>query len=338
MLEAWLNRTRDWLKVPEQLLPLPEQEFAQWALARVCRQSRHAALACPLAYVWGEAGSGKSSLIRQELRTRSPDLRGRMIVAQAAEWLAEISEDSPTAERFDFLSHADLLVCEDLHDLDAAADETVRLVSLLNHAVEMRLPVIVTADRLPSQLPHAPPRLINRLQGGLLAGIRPLPGSSKQRLGTFWVKEGLVPARGASVRLYNDPAIVTAGLLQSRLLERNLPDSINDGSMGVRRNSHELELVAEVVSRDFHLTVQDLRSGARRRTLQVPRDVAMSLARELTPYPLAVIGHFFGCQSHTSVGRSASRLKQRLSDTPTLRQQVQLLRTKLRQELSADCG
>ncbi len=334
MLDAWLNRTQDWLKVPEKLLPLPEQEFARWTLNRVARQSRQAPLTCQSVFLWGEAGSGKSALIRQELRAQSPLRRRSTIIAAAVEWLAWLSDDLQLNEMLSLESHADLLVCEDLQNATPDAGDTDRLASWLDQAAERRVPVLITADRLPSQIPHLSPRLVDRLQGGLLTGIRPLCGSSKQRLGAFWSKEGIAPAQNPVAKLWNDPTLITAGQLHSRLLARNASATVSDS----RRNSRALVLVAEVVSRDFHLSIDDLRSGARRRTLQIPRDVAMSLARELTTYPLAAIGQYFGCQSHTSVGRSTARLQQLLIDAPTLRQQVQSLRAELRQELSADCG
>lgn len=338
MLDAWLNRTRDWLKIPETLLPLPEQEFAQWALSRAAKPSRPGPLSCPLVHVWGDPGSGKSSLVRQALRQYSTTRRRAIIVASAIEWSLWLADESNADHFLQGSSHLELLICENLQDVNDVPGDSQRLASWFDAAVAARVPVIVTADRLPSQISSLSPRLINRLQGGLFAGIRPLGVESKQRLWNFWTSRTALAPPAIHTAVWNDPVITAAGQLRSFLD----PNERREQTLRRRSNSEpdpvSLELVADAVSRDFQVTVADLRSGARTRNLRIPRDLAMSLAHELTPYSLAVIGRFFGCRSHTSVTRSRSRLQQLVQDAPSLRQQLQILRAKLRQELSSDCG
>jgi chromosomal replication initiator protein len=338
MLDAWLNRTRDWLKIPDTLLPLPEQEFAQWALSRAAKQSRPGPLSCPLLHVWGDPGCGKSSLVRQALRPYSTVRRRAVIAASAVEWSFWLADESNADSFLWAPSHLELLICDNLQDLNDLSGDSQRLASWFDAAVAARVPVIVTADRLPSQISNLSPRLVNRLQGGLFAGIRPLSGESKQRLWDSWTSRTSPQPSASHAFLLNDPSITAAGQLRSFLD----PDERREQTLRQQSLSEPdpqlLEMVADAVSRDFQVSVADLRSGARTRNLRIPRDLAMSLARELTPYPLAAIGRFFGCRSHTSVTRSCSRLQQLVLDAPSLRQQLQILRAKLRQELSSDCG
>lgn len=336
MLEVWLNRTREWLSPAEKLLPLPEQEFAGWALARLTRSSETAPHPWMATTICGDSGSGKSSLIRQALRQTPGAGRRKIVVADAVEWSRWITETSEFGLPAIGPGKIDVMVCENLDQLENPQSDGDRLASLLDQARQERIPVIVTSDGLPSQIELLSPRLLNRLQGGLLVGIRPLGEESQQRLLQLWSTQGLVSPVWLNRAI--NPLISTAGqLLQTATHPVHLSTHSVTAAVEAPENL-SLELVAEMVAQDFQVPVADLCSGTRMQSLKIPRGVAMSLARELTGYPLTTIGRHFGCRSHTSVVRSCSRLQQLLPEAPSLRQQIQQLRANLRRQLSAECG
>ncbi len=330
MLDAWLKRTRDWLAPAEHLLPLPEQEFAGWALARLNRPSSSAPHACLATTIYGDPGAGKSALLRQALRHAPGASRRKIVVADAGEWSQRIAELSEQGQPLIVAGNLDVLVCKHLQQLGDPSGDGDRLASLLDQAREVRTPVIVTTDCLPSQIENLSPRLANRLQGGLLAGIRPLSGVSQQRLVQHWSAQGLIST--ATPFPASNPLITTAGQLRQIVAQETRTP--------VRTNSEtvSLELVAELVADGFQIPIGELCSGSRMQSLKIPRGVAMSLAREFTGYPLTTISRHFGCRSHTAVVRSCSRLQQLLPEAPSLRQQIQQLRAKLCRQMSAECG
>lgn len=330
MLDAWLKRTRDWLAPAEHLLPLPEQEFAGWALARLNRSSSGASHAWLATTIYGEPGSGKSALLRQSLRQAPGAVRRKIVVADAGEWSQRVAELSEQGQPAIAVGNLDVLVCENLQQLGDPSGDGDRLASLLDQAREAQIPVIVTSDSLPSQIENLSPRLANRLQGGLLVGIRPLSGDSQQWLVQYWSAQGIISATVPFPGV--NPLITTAGQLRQMVAEET--------RNAVRTNSEtvSLELVAELVADGFQVPIAELCSGSRMQSLKIPRGVAMSLAREFTGHPLTTISRHFGCRSHTAVVRSCSRLQQLLPDAPSLRQQIQKLRAKLCRQLSAECG
>jgi chromosomal replication initiator protein len=309
MLDAWLNRTRGWLAAAEKLLALPEQEFALWALSRAVKPgSTH-----PVLCICGETGSGKSALIRHVLAQQAAVRKQKIIAADATEWSLWLSDREAEGHAVVPEHGANLVICEDLQQLHDPRADGDRLAFWIDQVRAAGMTVILTADRLPSQIEDLSPRLVNRLQGGLLAGIRPWSDASQQRL------------------LQHRPAAGTV-LPQTRSTEM-----VAAGSTGLT-DDVSLDGIAEAVAINFQVSLADLCSGTRTQQLKIPRGVAMSLARELTSCSLLTIGRYFGCRSHTSVVRGCSRLQELLPDAPTLRQQVQLLRTKLRRNVSADCG
>lgn len=305
MLDAWLNRTRGWLAAAEKLLALPEQEFALWALSRAVKPGSAASVLC----ICGETLSGKSALIRHVLAQQATVRKQKIIAADATEWSLWLSDREAEGLSVVPEKGASIAICENLQQLHDPRADGDRLAFWIDQARAAGMTVILTADRLPSQIEDLSPRLVNRLQGGLLAGIRPWSDASQQRLQQHRAATGAV-------------------LQQTRPAETNAAVT----------EDVPLDVIAEAVAINFQVSLADLCSGTRTQQLKIPRGVAMSLARELTSCSLLTIGRYFGCRSHTSVVRGCSRLQELLPDAPTLRQQVQSLRTKLRRNVSADCG
>jgi chromosomal replication initiator protein len=90
--------------------------------------------------------------------------------------------------------------------------------------------------------------------------------------------------------------------------------------------------VQEVVARRWGVTPEGLRSKARIKTLTVPRQIAMYLARELLEMQLVEIGQAFGGRDHSTVIHSVDKVSRQMSRDRTFRERVE----HARQELSAE--
>lgn len=85
------------------------------------------------------------------------------------------------------------------------------------------------------------------------------------------------------------------------------------------------ELIMQEVASYFGLTLQDLTSPARRRSIVQARHVAMYLCRTLTDLSLPQIGSLFGGRDHTTVLHSIRKIDSSLKQQPTLLSQVREL-------------
>lgn len=337
MLDVWLQRTRQWISRAEKLLPLPEQEFAAWALARLHRTHSVSSHHWLVTTICGDPGSGKSSLIRQSLQTSSTAAKSRkVVVAEAREWSRWIADRSDRGKPLLDAGTADCLVCENVHQLVDLSGEADRLAAWLDQARALRVPVIVTSDCLPSHIQLVSPRLVNRLQGGLLVTIRTLSRDSQQRLWQHWSNR--TEAAPPPWKRTSDPLITTAGQLRQLLTAPTSRSAASRKMSNAATADITLDLIAERVAQEFHVSAADLCAGTRTHNLKIPRCAAMSLARELTNSPLTTISRHFGCRSHTTVVRSCARLQESLAASPALQRQMQQLRAKLGRQLSADCG
>jgi chromosomal replication initiator protein len=83
------------------------------------------------------------------------------------------------------------------------------------------------------------------------------------------------------------------------------------------------------VARRWGVTPEGLRSKARTKTLTVPRQVAMFLARNLLGLQLVEIGQAFGGRDHSTVIHSVSKVEREMEHDRQFRDRVDLARREL---------
>ena len=88
------------------------------------------------------------------------------------------------------------------------------------------------------------------------------------------------------------------------------------------------EIIGNFIARQFKLSVQDLQSRSRKKTIAFPRQVSMYLARKYTDEGLADIGKVFN-RDHSTVLHSVRKITDAMSRNGSIRGQVELLAKKL---------
>jgi chromosomal replication initiator protein len=83
------------------------------------------------------------------------------------------------------------------------------------------------------------------------------------------------------------------------------------------------------VARRWGVTAEGLRSKARIKTLVVPRQIAMYLARELLQPNLVDIGQAFGGRDHSTVIHSVAKVERQMARDRTFRERVEHARSEL---------
>lgn len=99
-----------------------------------------------------------------------------------------------------------------------------------------------------------------------------------------------------------------------------------------RFRTSERLTIAEIqtaVADFYHLPVSEMTSARRNREIAGPRQVAMFLARELTPKSFPDIGRRFGDRDHTTVLHAVRQVKKRCDANLDYRHDVESLRSLL---------
>jgi chromosomal replication initiator protein len=326
----------------DPFLVLRENRLGFTAIERLAKRSARGAPS--VVYLWGPPGTGKSHLVRhllREIRQADSTLTVRSTTASglAAEY-AEASHRNQLAEWSEPWRSCDVLVCEDLQVIGRRPETQQVLVSWMDDVVGNGGRVLLTASRLPGEIPGLSSRLVSRCRGGVLAGLRMPDSPSRLALLTHFASSRQIAAPPDALKLLADARPASPRDLQAALNQMESTARVERARLDaefvrrflegdVKRPPTTLPDVARVVARHFGLRMADLRSSTRQQELAIPRQCAMYLGRTLTEEPLARIATYFGRKNHTAVIHACRRTKASLSEEPELRHHLSQIRAAL---------
>jgi chromosomal replication initiator protein len=326
----------------QPLLLMKENRFAHTAVRQLSR--REGGRGPSLVFLHGASGCGKTHLVRNFLREDPLLAAGRKhLHTTAGEFAAELTKaiqaDAVTEFRAVF-DDLDLLVLEDVQGFGTAENPQERFVFLADELLKRGGRVLLTATRSPGDLPGLTKRLVNRCHAGVVAGIEPLSrGSRTSLLGHFAsVRQIAIPLDVLQLLAKQGPSspremLATLGQLemQARLTGENIDRALAQRHLDreTRPLAIPLRRIADVVARRFEISVKNLRGGDRSREHALPRQCAMSLARELTDESLQSIADYFGRKNHSTVLHACGRVTELVDRDPTLGQQLRTIRREL---------
>jgi len=298
----------------------------------------------PLVYISGVSGTGKSCLLDYFLTVHQEDIQYlRHIRMTAAEFAAELAEASEQNCLHDFrhlFADLDLLIIEDLHSIQGRPETQRQLQYIVDDILANEGRVVLTGQKMPGQLKRFNRKLINRCHGGLCASI-PLP----DELGRFRLLEHFANKADLELstetleqmasQLVNSPRELEGAIHQLTTAARLQKTTVNAEFIqnyltnDVTAPALSISQVAGTVARHFGVSVKDLRSSSRQAALTLPRQCAMTLARELTEASLATIGNYFTGRNHTTVLHACRRIEKLQEEQSSLKQNLQQIRQRL---------
>ncbi|MFA5041713.1 MAG: helix-turn-helix domain-containing protein, partial [Bdellovibrionales bacterium] len=96
----------------------------------------------------------------------------------------------------------------------------------------------------------------------------------------------------------------------------------------LRASEHRITIdeIQKKVAEHYNVRVADMHSARRSRAVARPRQVAMYLAKQLTPRSLPEIGRKFGGRDHTTVIHAVRKIEELSAYDVSFREDVELLR------------
>lgn len=354
MFEEWLKTSIQAVKSVEPYQTFAENRLARVAVARLysTRPSRSAG---SITLIHGAPGIGKTHLslwTLKELRQRHSTLKFAYATAQdLSEMLLHAERRQSLAELLEKFQSLDVLVCEDLHWLEANPHAHGAFLTLIESLEHVSTRILITSQKPVGEMRSLDQRLISRCHGGICMPLS-LPGvDSRTQLFQQWFQEFRLPILKpfvASARYLAEQLPVTPRELRKAVLALIARQQRHPAPIDViylerwlnreKRIPHlSFDTIVQQVAHEFGVPSAEIRSRSRQQRLAVPRQCAMWLARELMERPLEQIGKYFD-RSHTTVSHSLTRLTEMLPTNPSLRQQVQKLRQQLNELQREDCA
>jgi len=308
-------------------------------------------------FIYGATGLGKTHLMQAIAHTvceRDPSTS--VLYVGAEQFINEVIESihSRTMPEFRrrYRSDVDLFLVDDVHFLEGKEMTQEEFFHTFNALYEGRKQIVLTSDRPPKEIPGLEARLVSRFEWGMVADIgQPdlehriaiLRKKQEQdhleltipddvlRFIAEHVRSNVRELEGCIIKL-----LLFASLkhreVSIELAREALSDKIRMGDeagLPAPRALPTIDKVQEVVARRWGVTPEGLRSKARIKTLTVPRQIAMYLARDLLQMQLVEIGQAFGGRDHSTVIHSVDKVQRQIARDRSLRERIEMARQEL---------
>lgn len=298
-------------------------------------------------FIHSNVGLGKTHLLQAIAAAASTHVRNPRVVYLTAEYFmwrfATAIRDNDALSFKESLRNIDLLVIDDMQFLQGKSIQH-EFCHLLNMLLDSARQVVVAADRAPWELESLDPRVRSRLQGGVAIEIE--APDYEMRLEMLRRRLAIAQTEDATLDICETilahvaQNITSSGrelegafnqLLFRRSFEPNLTIERVDQLLGHLVNAGEpkrvrIEDIQRVVSRHYNVTRQELVSDRRTRVIVKPRQIAMYLAKTMTPRSFPEIGRRFGGRDHTTVLHAVRKIEELISSDTKLGHEIELLK------------
>ena len=305
-------------------------------------------------FIYGDTGLGKTHLmqaIAHDIVERNPHTRITFVGTEqfTNELVAAIQTRSNAAFRRQY-RETDLLLVDDVHFLKGKEATQEEFFHTFNALYEAGRQIVLTSDRAPSEIAGLESRLVSRFQWGMVADIE-LPDfehrvailKQKSHLDHLEytipddvirfiaenVRSSVRELEGSIIKLLAYASLkhqdISVDVAREALRDKLRPDLPSDGA----QSSLSITTIQQIVSREWGVTPEGLRSKTRTKTLTLPRQIAMFLTRELLGTQLMEIGSAFGGRDHSTVIHSIEKISGATRADPLFKSRVDKIRSML---------
>jgi len=328
----------------------PSNKIAHDTALAMARTGSEGTMFNPL-FVHGGVGRGKTHLLHAIAWEAAAANPGRRILYMSADqfvfrFVAALRSDSAIGFK-EALRSIDLLLIDDLQFLQGKATHR-EFGHTMSAMIEGCRQVVIVADRPPSELDGFDERTRSRLAGGLVAGIGTQELALRRQI--LEARVAALAERGQKIDLpaevldYVARHVSSSGRELEGALNRlaayccyaGMPITVDLAERVIRdlvaaqeRPQIRIEDIQRVVSVHYQVSRSDLVSSRRTRAIVVPRQIAMYLAKVLTPRSLPEIGRRFGNRDHTTVLHAVRKIEGLLGSDKGLARDIEALRRRI---------
>jgi len=320
-----------------------EGKSNQLARAAAVQVAQNSGKAYNPLFIYGGVGLGKTHLmhaIGNMLLKQKPNasvlyLHSERFVADMVKALQRNSIN----EFKKFYRSLDALLIDDIQFFAKKERSQEEFFHTFNALLDAQQQIILTCDRYPKEISGLEERLKSRFGWGLTVAIE--PPELETRVAILMNK-----AECSHVDLPHDVAFFIAKHIQSNVrelegaLKRVIANSHFTGQpitlsfarealkdlLALQAKMTTIDNIQKTVAEYYKIKVSDLLSKRRNRAIARPRQVAMSLSKELTNHSLPEIAENFGGRDHTTVIHACRTIKNLTSSDISLAEDYRNLR------------
>ncbi|STZ76777.1 chromosomal replication initiator protein DnaA [Bergeriella denitrificans] len=293
-------------------------------------------------FLYGSTGLGKTHLVQaigNELLKNKPDAKVRYMHSDDYVRSLMVAARNNAFDAFkQQYKQYDLLIIDDIQFIKGKDRTMEEFFYLYNHFHNEKKQLILTCDVLPAKIEDMDDRLKSRFSWGLTLELE--PPELEMRVAILQKK-----AESAGVSISEEAAFFIANLIRSNVRElegafnrvsassrfMNKPididlarESLQD-IIAVKHKVITADMIIFETAKHYRIKPAEIVGKKRTRNIARPRQVAMSLTKELTNLSLPAIGAAFGDRDHTTVMHGVKAVAKLREEDPELAQDYEKL-------------
>ena len=289
-------------------------------------------------FIHGSSGLGKTHLLQAichaVLRSSTP----RRVLYLTCEtfvnqFIQAVTNGDLESFRYKYRK-VDILLIDDIQFLEGKTRTQEEFFHTFNTLYNAQRQIVLSSDRPPKEIATLQDRLVSRMRWGMVTKVetpcletRIAIVKRKARLrGTELpddVCQCLAEEIDTNVRELEGAVTKVIGfssLMGKRIDLELVREALRD--LLPSRSHVNIQDIIEVVCKDFGVMARELQSKRRIKSLVLPRQICIYLARRHTPLSLGEIGGFFGGRDHSTVLHSVRKIERCCEESPELRLRI----------------
>ena len=293
-------------------------------------------------FLYSGAGLGKTHLLQAMGRTCA--MRGMSVLYVTSEqftneFIAAIRSRTTEDFRKRYRS-VQMLLVDDVQFLSGKEQTHEGFFHTFNDIHNSGHQVVVSSDRPPRELPLMEERLRSRFEWGLIADIQPPDLETRMAILSSKADEMQVGLRDAVIEMIAkrvqrnvrelegtlNRMVANAQMMNVDLTLDTTERILNDFMPEQARDAIDPQRILSEVATYFGVRVDDLLARSRKRTVSVPRQVAMYLLIHEIGLPPTQVGRLLGGRDHSTVIHGAGKINGEINEDSELRHDVQAIK------------
>lgn len=298
-------------------------------------------------FLYGGSGLGKTHLmhsIGNYVTRRRTDKKVIYVQCEqfVNEFISAIKEASYDGFREKYRS-VDLLLIDDIQFIEGKEQMQIEFFHTFNALHESGKHIVMTCDKPPQSLASLEERLRTRFSSGLIVDIQPPDYETRyailqKRAGqnNLIVPEDVLDYLAANIATnireldgaFN--TVVAYSLLAGGIDLDAAVEALKDIIQPKPAKTVTPQMIMEVTSRYYNISVSDILSNRRSKDVIVPRQIAMYLCRYLLSMTFPKIGEAFSGKDHTTVIHACNKVSSEISsDTSEIGREIDEIKKRL---------
>ncbi|MEF9916927.1 MAG: chromosomal replication initiator protein DnaA [Lachnospiraceae bacterium] len=240
----------------------------------------------------------------------------------------------------------DVLLIDDVQFIIGKESTQEEFFHTFNHLHVSGKQIILSSDKPPKDIETLEARLRTRFEWGLIADISApdyetrmailrkkeeldgleryhIPDEVLQYIATN-VKSNIRELEGSLNKL------VALAILEKREIDITLAaDALKDIISPDENREVTPDLIMNIVSEHFNISITELKSGKRNADIAIPRQIIMYLCRTMTDTPFKAIGILLGGRDHSTICHGVDKISADIKENEALSNTIDIIKKKI---------